>query len=412
MISQCVILVGGLGTRLGALTRATPKPLLPVGSRPFLDYLIERAARFGFTEVILLAGYLGDQMLARYAGKHRIAGRDVAVRVVVESEPAGTGGALRYLDGVADEFFVLMNGDSWLDLDLRAFAENLPIPPAAVKIALRRLDSAGRYGSVVLKEGRITDFDAAGSGGSDGFINAGVYLASRSLIGEVRQKVCSLERDTFVRMAGEGKLAGEVSSGFFIDIGTTDDYARSARALLENIRRPAVFFDRDGVLNRDAGYTYRPDDLHWNDGAIAAVKAVNDAGWYAFVVSNQAGIGHGLYSENDVDHFHRHMDAAMAKEGAHIDEYVYCPFHPEAKLEVYRQVSPHRKPAPGMILDLLARWPVDAEKSFLVGDKEIDLQAASAAAIGGSLSGEASVRSNLAVANSMVQELARRAGCD
>jgi D,D-heptose 1,7-bisphosphate phosphatase len=145
--------------------------------------------------------------------------------------------------------------------------------------------------------------------------------------------------------------------------------------------RPAVFFDRDGVLNIDNGFTHKPDDLRWNEGAIAAVKAVNDAGWYAFVVSNQAGVGHGLYNESDVDHFRRHMDEAMAAQGAHIDEYVYCPFHPEAKLEAYRQASAHRKPQPGMILDLLARWPVEAKKSFLVGDKDIDLQAAQAASI-------------------------------
>jgi D-glycero-D-manno-heptose 1,7-bisphosphate phosphatase len=145
--------------------------------------------------------------------------------------------------------------------------------------------------------------------------------------------------------------------------------------------QPAVFFDRDGVLNIDKGFTHRLEDLRWNEGAIAAVKAVNDAGWYAFVVTNQAGIGHGHYSESDVDHFHRHMDEAMAAGGAHIDEYTYCPFHPEAKLAAYRQASSHRKPQPGMILDLLARWPVDAGKSFLVGDKDIDLQAAKAASI-------------------------------
>ncbi len=116
MISQCVILVGGLGTRLGELTRETPKPLLPVGTKPFLDYLIARAARFGFTDIVLLAGYLGNQMLDRYSGNQRIAGRDVRIRVVVESEPAGTGGALTYLSNIADEYFVLMNGDSWIDL--------------------------------------------------------------------------------------------------------------------------------------------------------------------------------------------------------------------------------------------------------------------------------------------------------
>lgn len=151
---------------------------------------------------------------------------------------------------------------------------------------------------------------------------------------------------------------------------------------MNRIVRPAVFFDRDGVLNVDEGYTHLPGDLRWNEGAIAAVKAVNEAGWYAFVVTNQAGVGHGRYSEADVDIFHRHMDSELAKEGAHIDEFVYCPFHPDAKLAAYRKDSPLRKPNPGMILDILARWPVDVSRSFLVGDRDSDLQAAAAASIG------------------------------
>src|ERR1700744_3113240 len=178
MISQCVILVGGLGTRLGKLTRETPKPLLPVGDKPFLDYLVHNAARFGFTDIILLAGYLGHQLLERYSGLHRIAGRDVQIRVAVESEPAGTGGALSYLTGMADDHFLLMNGDSWIDLDLRAFAEAPILEGSTVKIALRRLKSAGRYGSVIMEKGRIVDFDANGSETSENYINAGVYRAS------------------------------------------------------------------------------------------------------------------------------------------------------------------------------------------------------------------------------------------
>src|SRR5215213_6644301 len=122
MVRQCVILVGGLGSRLGELTRETPKPLLPVMGKPFLEHLVLELARFGFTDVILLAGYRGEQVVSRFAGRRRIAGRDVTIRVVVEPEPAGTGGALTYLEGLADDTFLLMNGDSWFDIDLRLFA--------------------------------------------------------------------------------------------------------------------------------------------------------------------------------------------------------------------------------------------------------------------------------------------------
>jgi D-glycero-D-manno-heptose 1,7-bisphosphate phosphatase len=387
MISQCVILVGGLGTRLGALTRTTPKPLLPVNGKPFLDFLIHRAVRFGFTDIVLLAGYLGDQVLARYSGERRIAGRNVRVRVVVETEPAGTGGALRYLDGIAEDYFLLMNGDSWLDMDLRAFATVPPRPPFLAKVALRRLENRGRYGAVLLENDRIRDFDAAAIGTLDGLINAGIYLASRDLIGAVEQVPCSLERDVFVPLARAGKLGGEICDGAFIDIGVTQDYERSADVLRKSLFRPAVFFDRDGVLNIDEGYTHRPDNLCWNMGAVAAVRAVNTAGWYVFVVTNQAGVAHGHYDEAAVDRFHRHMDALLAGEGAHIDEYVHCPFHPEAKLEAYRRDTLHRKPGPGMILDILEQWPVDASRSFLIGDRESDLQAAKAAGIASALYG-------------------------
>jgi len=147
------------------------------------------------------------------------------------------------------------------------------------------------------------------------------------------------------------------------------------------VLRPAVFFDRDGVLNVDTGYAHRPEDLYWINGAINAVRAVNNAGWYAFVVTNQAGVGRGHYGEKDVDIFHRHMEVELAKQGAHIDEFIYCPFHPDAKLAAYRKDSPLRKPNPGMILDILARWPVDPSKSFLVGDRDSDLEAAAAASI-------------------------------
>jgi len=152
--------------------------------------------------------------------------------------------------------------------------------------------------------------------------------------------------------------------------------------LLNNdVLRPAVFFDRDGVLNIDNGYVHRPEALRWSEGAIAAVRAVNQAGWLAFVVTNQAGIGHGYHSEADVIAFHAHMSERLAVEGAHIDEYLHCPFHPEAKLQAYRRESEHRKPGPGMILDLMSRWPVDRAKSFLIGDRESDLEAAARASI-------------------------------
>ncbi|QIG93385.1 HAD family hydrolase [Bradyrhizobium sp. 6(2017)] len=150
-------------------------------------------------------------------------------------------------------------------------------------------------------------------------------------------------------------------------------------------RRPAVFFDRDGVLNKDIGYLFESDRLIWIDGAREAVKAVNDTGYFAFVVTNQSGVARGLYEEAHIQELHGWMAQELGRIGAHIDAFEYCPFHPEGTVERYRKVSYRRKPSPGMINDLLARFPVDLEHSFLVGDQPTDLEAARAAGLKGYL---------------------------
>jgi len=152
-------------------------------------------------------------------------------------------------------------------------------------------------------------------------------------------------------------------------------------ALKESARRPAIFFDRDGVLNHDEGYVSKIEKFRWIEGAREAVKAVNNAGFWAFVVTNQSGIARGYYEESDVQTLHKWMNDDLATIGAQIDAFEYCPFHPDGIIEEFRCASDRRKPAPGMINDLLRRFSVDEANSLLIGDKLSDIQAAEAAGL-------------------------------
>ena len=146
---------------------------------------------------------------------------------------------------------------------------------------------------------------------------------------------------------------------------------------MTRLLRPALFLDRDGVLNEDRGYVHR-----WIPGAREAVAAFNARNWWVFVVTNQSGVGRGYYPEADVLALHARMEADLAAAGARIDAFYHCPFHPEALEDRYRHPDPpDRKPNPGMLLRAMADWPVDAARSVMVGDKAIDLEAGQRAGV-------------------------------
>jgi D-glycero-D-manno-heptose 1,7-bisphosphate phosphatase len=148
-------------------------------------------------------------------------------------------------------------------------------------------------------------------------------------------------------------------------------------------RKPAAFLDRDGVINHDDGYVGTRQRFRWIPGAAAGIRALNEAGYFVFIVSNQSGVARGLFSEDDLITLHTWMVRELAAQGARIDDARYCPFHPEGKVIAYCWDSELRKPRPGMLFDLIGNWPIERNGSFVIGDKEIDMQAARAAGLAG-----------------------------
>jgi D,D-heptose 1,7-bisphosphate phosphatase len=379
---QAVLLVGGRGTRLGELAHNAPKPLLPiVGDKPFLDFLIENIVRTGIAEVLLLAGHLAEQVERRYDGATI---RGASVSVIREPEPAGTAGALTYARDRLDDVFLMSNGDSILDMNYLALAEKLR-PGIDGALALRQVDDVRRYAHVELAGDQIVGFrekDETATG--SGLISGGVYMLRKTILDRIKSLPCSIEVDIFPHVAVEGRLVGLPVKGYFLDIGLPETLGEARREMPDALRRRAVFFDRDGTLNVDAGYTHKAEDLDLLPGAVEAIRAVNDAGALAIVVTNQSGLARGLFTEADLAAFHAALQSRLAEGGAHVDAFYHSPFHADGTVaELARKDHPDRKPAPGMLRRAMLDWDIEPAGSAMLGDTDADVAAASAAGVTG-----------------------------
>jgi D,D-heptose 1,7-bisphosphate phosphatase len=381
-VRQAAVLVGGLGTRLGALTAATPKPLLACGDRPFLAWVLRELCRFGVEETLLLTGYLAEEVERALPGI--AAGLPAPMRLVCcpEQGRAGTGGALYQARDRLAERFLLCNGDSWLDFNLARLLADAAQDEAEVvgHMVLRHLPDATRAGVAELEGDRVTAFRERPAPGQPGMANAGIYLLRRSVLDHVAPE-CSLERAVLPRLAEAGALRATVGGGYFIDIGIPADLERAQTELPARLHRRALFLDRDGVINLDHGWVGQQERFEFVPGAIATMRAAADAGWHVFVVTNQSGIARGFYDEADFAALSAWMTDRIRAEGGNVDGLRYCPTHPEAALEAYRRVDPRRKPGAGMLLELIAAWELDPARCLLIGDQANDLQAAAACGV-------------------------------
>lgn len=218
---QAVILVGGLGTRLRPVISNLPKAMAPVRGRPFLEYLLDNLRAQGVRDIVLAVGHLGDAIISYFG--HSWGGLPLSYSI--ETEPLGTGGALKKaMLRMADVHTVVMNGDTWLELDLWSMLATHERSGADITVAVHDVADVARYGAVVIENDRIIGFQEKGMTGT-GLINAGVYLLRPGLFEKrMLPEAFSFEGDFLVRYVSELKLTAFRTSGGFIDIGVPEDY--------------------------------------------------------------------------------------------------------------------------------------------------------------------------------------------
>lgn len=231
-VRQAVILCGGIGSRLGELTRSTPKPLLPVAGKPFLAFLLDRLRSEGLDRFLLLAAFENEQIKA-FASTYMQAHPEVTIEVAVEPGRVGTGGAIWYARESLDPHFYLLNGDSWLNAPLRDLDALMTDGTLGV-LSLRHVEDRTRYGAVETLGDKVTVFGGSGYASGPGHINGGVYLFDRAIVEHLPQDG-SLEQVTLPPLASRGQLKGLPRNCYFIDIGVIEDFDRAQTELIAQV---------------------------------------------------------------------------------------------------------------------------------------------------------------------------------
>lgn len=230
---DAIVLVGGSGTRLRSVVSDVPKPLAPVGGRPFLDILLHQLNGFGTVRnVVLAVGYKAEQIINRYLGSKTYR---FSVVFSAEDEPLGTGGAIKNaLPLTSSAQVLILNGDSYVEFDLAKLHEAHQAHNAVATIVVAKVDNINRYGSVQIdmQTTHILQFKEKGSVQGEGWINAGCYMMDRSLLDPLEPgKPTSLELEILPSLVSGGKVYAHTTTGAFIDIGTPESYAMADRVL-------------------------------------------------------------------------------------------------------------------------------------------------------------------------------------
>lgn len=364
--TDLVILAGGYGSRIKKYLKDKPKPLLKFQNKPFLDLILNHYSKFPFEKIFILAGYKGKEIFNRYNDKYK---NFIKIKVIIEKKPLGTGGSVKAISSQLRNNTLIVNGDSFLDVNLNEvffkkqnlmYLTNNDNYKSNNQLSNLKIDNKGLV--IFEKKGKL--------------MNAGIYLILKNNLRIFNKKIFSLEKEIIEKLINKKEIFGISKKNFFTDIGTKENLLKSLKNIPKYLTKPAVFLDRDGVINYDYHYVNTIKNFKLRPGVIDGIKRILKKNYYLFILTNQAGVGKKIFKEENFYKLHKHFKKFLLSKNLIIHDTQYCFFHPKAKILKYKKNSYFRKPGNGMVKKLLKNWFVNKKKSLFIGDSIVDQKCA------------------------------------
>jgi len=385
-----VIIAGGKGTRLGSLTLDVPKPMVLIEGKPVLEHQIELAKRYNLKKIIILSGHMSDK-IEEYFSDGKWLG--VSIKHIKEQFPLGTAGCLKQIEDFVSDDFIIFNADIIMDFDILKMIDFHYKKNSAATLFLHPNDHP--YDSDLIEiddNGNVLSIYPKPHSNDRWYKNltiAGVYIFKKSVLQHLKKgEKANLSKYLLPKLLQSGEMiSGYISTEYVKDMGTIDRYKKIKKDFLSDkikksnlkYKRPTIFIDRDGVLNRDIAFLCNANDLELLPGVADAIRKINDSGFLAVVVTNQPVIARNITDFNGLMQIHNKMEWLLGKQGCYLDAIYFCPHHPDSgypgERKEFKVDCDCRKPKPGMILRAAEELNIDLEKSFIIGDRESDILA-------------------------------------
>jgi histidinol-phosphate phosphatase family protein len=397
MALQAVILAGGKGSRLLSRSNNLPKPMVPVLGKPLLQYQIELCAKQGITDIQILVEYRSEA-IQEYFGDGSSFG--VAIEYHKESDPRGTAGALLdIVDSLNDQFLVLY-GDTFLDVDFNKMWSFHIDRKADATLFLHPNDHPKDSDLVeVNSQSLITNIYTYPHDSTMWYrnlVNAALYILNKSALIEIDIPMQNpdIAKHLFPRLLKSNKsLYGYISTEYIKDMGTPDRLdcveqdviSGKVNSLSRGSKKQAFFIDRDGVINQEVNHLSSADQLELIPGVGRAISKINKAGILVVVITNQPVVARGELTEEGLRIVHNKMETLLGHDGAYVDAIYYCPHHPDkgfdGEISELKKECECRKPLPGLIIKAAKELNISLSESWLVGDSTSDILSAKHAGV-------------------------------
>lgn len=363
-ITQAVILAGGKGTRLKPLTLTTPKPMIRIHKKPFLEYIIGLLRDNGIKEVLLLTGYLHEQ-IEQYFGNGEKFG--LSISYSHNSVNDNTGTRIRKAKDLIKKEFLLLYADNYWPLqldDLYAFYKKKKRQGLVTLYANQ--DNYTKNNTYVTQDGIVKQYDKRNKGKNLNGVDIGFFILQKRVLDLLPEENCSFEKIVLTKLIEKKQLAGFLTYHKYYGLSNPERISTIEDFFAQ---KKVVFLDRDGVINKKAPQSEYITD--WKDFVFLphvkdALKLLRKKGYTIFIVTNQPGIARNMLSQKQLDIIHMDLLQETREIGGEIKEIFVC-------RHGWDEGCFCRKPNPGMFFQAARKYNFNLYESYCIGDDERDI---------------------------------------